>query len=195
MHIHTLRNEKRGNFTMKVRKAQLKDAEAIAHVHVLSWQSTYQHVIEEEYIQNLNVENRITLWETVLTKQINGQTVLLAETEQGEVVGFISGGKERTKRYGYDGEIYAIYLLEQYQGKGYGTQLFKSFVENMKEEGYTSILVWVLTQNPFKRFYEKYGASPVEAEEVTIGKGTYQETAYGWKRIDLLEEQLNQMAM
>ncbi|MFC0523451.1 GNAT family N-acetyltransferase [Pontibacillus salicampi] len=175
---------------MVIREAQLSDAKAIANVHVSSWKSAYQHLIEQQDMQNLTLENRITLWETVLKKKINGQMVFVAEVED-HIVGFISGGKERTKNYGFDAEIYAIYLLEDYQGKGIGSGLFSAFVYNMAHEGYTSLLVWVLTQNPYKRFYEKYGAAPIEAEKVTIGKGTYEETAYGWKNMDKLLETIN----
>ncbi|WP_085506858.1 GNAT family N-acetyltransferase [Thalassobacillus devorans] len=170
----------------KVRKAVFEDAEKIAHVHVSSWKSTYKDLIDEKDVSNITVENRIALWEAVLKVPVNGQVALVVENDQGEVVGFVSGGKERTKHYGYDGEIYAIYLLDSYQRKGLGGMLLEAFGKEMKEAGYHSLLVWVLTNNPSSEFYRKYGAKQVEAEMVTIGEGTYEETAFGWKNIDEL---------
>ncbi|KHE67457.1 GNAT family N-acetyltransferase [Halobacillus sp. BBL2006] len=170
----------------EVREARFEDAETIANIHLSSWKSTYQDLIDERDLGNITLENRMALWETVLRKPVNGQIALVIENDHGEVVGFVSGGKERTKSYDYDGEVYAIYLLDAYQGKGYGRKLLESFATAMKEAGYESLLVWVLTKNPSSQFYTKMGAHPVEAEKVTIGQGTYEETAYGWKNIDQL---------
>ena len=175
-----------------IRKAQLKDAKDIAHIHVESWKSTYSELIDKQDIDGISVENRITLWETVLKKAVNGQVVLVATDDQNQLIGFISGGKERTKEYGYDGEIYAVYLLDEYHRKGVGTDLLIEFVQQMTQAGYESLLVWVLTQNENKKFYERYGASPVQAEEITIGKGTYKEVAYGWPDIHLLSSSLDE---
>ncbi|MFG6116300.1 GNAT family N-acetyltransferase [Halobacillus sp. MO56] len=169
-----------------VRKAVFEDAEQIAHVHVSSWKSTYKDLIDEKDMSNITVENRIALWEAVLKVPVNGQVALVVENDAGRVVGFVSGGKERTKHYGYDGEIYAIYLLDPYQRQGLGGLLLEAFGKEMKEAGYQSLLVWVLTHNPSSDFYRKHGAKLVEAETVTIGEGTYEETAFGWKNIDEL---------
>nr|WP_255437613.1 GNAT family N-acetyltransferase [Thalassobacillus sp. CUG 92003] len=135
----------------------------------------------------MTLENRIALWGAVLKQPLNGQIALVMETEDNHIIGFISGGKERTKNYAYDGEIYAIYLLDEYQRKGLGSQLLAAFTEAMVNADYQSMLVWVLTYNPSGQFYIQHGAKQVEAEQVTIGEGTYEETAYGWKDInDLL---------
>lgn len=174
----------------EVRIARFEDAETIAEIHVKSWKSTYKDLIDERDLSNTTVEHRITLWETILRKPVNGQIAYVIENDQGKVVGFVSGGKERTKNYGFDGEIYAIYLLEEYQGRGYGKRLLEAFTEGMIEAGYQSLLVWVLTHNPSSRFYIKYGADPIEAEQVTIGTGTYEETAYGWKDLHILKDKL-----
>ncbi|MDC3424681.1 GNAT family N-acetyltransferase [Aquibacillus sp. 3ASR75-11] len=169
----------------QIRKADLKDAEAIAHVHVESWKSTYSELINEKDLTNTTFENRKALWETILKMPKQGQVVMVVEDEN-RVIGFVSGGKERTKRFGFDGEIYAIYLLDDYQRKKLGTKLLQAFVAELKTLGYRSILVWVLTQNPSSKFYERLGAEPIQKEQTTIGEGTYQETAYGWEDINEL---------
>lgn len=48
-------------------------------------------------------------------------TVFVAETENGEVIGFADCGNERSGDYpGIEGEVYAIYILEAYQGQNIG---------------------------------------------------------------------------
>lgn len=175
-----------------IRKARLEDAEAIASVHISSWKSTYSELINEQDVSNITFENRKTLWETILSMPDQGQVALVLEEENGDIIGFISGGKERTKRFGYEGEIYSVYLLDEYQRQGLGTRLLKAFCEEMHQAGYRSMLVWVLTQNPSSAFYKNLGAKQVEKEETTIGSGTYQESAFGWQDIEELNQQLTE---
>ncbi|WP_058308288.1 GNAT family N-acetyltransferase [Gracilibacillus massiliensis] len=175
-----------------IRKARIEDAQDIAEVHVNSWKATYQNLINEQDLSNTTVEHRQILWETILKLPRKQQPVTVIE-EQGEIVGFISGGKERTDRFGYDGEIFAIYLMPSHQGKGLGKRLLKSFAQEMKELGYRSLLIWVLTKNPTHQFYLKYGATKIEEDQTTIGYDTYQETAYGFKDIDILLQKLIQV--
>ncbi|MCT2535532.1 GNAT family N-acetyltransferase [Aquibacillus koreensis] len=170
----------------QIRKAKLEDAEKIADIHVKSWKSTYSELINEKDMSNITYENRKTLWETVLSMPMHGQVALVVLDQHNQIVGFISGGKERTKRFGYDGEIYAIYLLDAFQRKGLGAMMLEAFAKEMNELEYKSLLVWVLTQNPSSKFYIDHGAKQIEEEETTIGKGTYQETAFGWESIDAL---------
>ncbi|GGB51380.1 GNAT family N-acetyltransferase [Virgibacillus dakarensis] len=168
-----------------IRRASYADAEAIANIHVTSWKNTYTDLVDEKDLSNITYENRKTLWEAVLRMQKKEQCTFVIQTD-GKTVGFVSGGPERTKRFNYDSEIYTIYLLPEYQRKGLGAMLLRAFAEEMKEHGYQSLLVWVLTQNPSSRFYKRYDAKPVGEEKTTIGEGTYQETAYGWESIEQL---------
>ncbi|MFD2655100.1 GNAT family N-acetyltransferase [Gracilibacillus thailandensis] len=173
----------------QIRKARIEDAQAIGEVHVHSWKATYQNLINEQDLSNTTVEHRQIYWETILKLPRQQQPVTVIE-EEGEIVGFISGGKERTDRFGYDGEIFAIYLLPSHQRKGLGKRLLKAFSEEMKELGYQSLLIWVLTNNPTHQFYLQFGAEKIEQEQTTIGHGTYQETAYGFVNIDSLLDKL-----
>lgn len=173
-----------------IRKAVYDDAAAIADIHVNSWKSTYTDLLDEKDISNITYENRKALWETILRIQKKEQCTFVILNEE-RIVGFVSGGPERTKRFNYDSEIYTIYLLDEFQRMGLGARLLKVFSEEMSALGYTSILVWILKQNPSSRFYERFHAKPVGEDETTIGEGTYQETAYGWENIDELLEKLS----
>ncbi|TFB22114.1 GNAT family N-acetyltransferase [Filobacillus milosensis] len=176
---------------INVRAATLDDAKQIAGIHDQTWKSTYEPLIAEKDLKRvMNIEHRTIMWETTLSSSKVKQYVYVAEDERGEIVGFISGGKERTDNFDYEAEIYDIYVLEEFQGQKIGYKLFKKFVTQCLSDGYYSLLVWILTNNPYGDFYVKYGAKKVEAENVTIGDGTYEETAYGWNNIEFLAEEL-----
>ena len=107
----------------------------------------------------------------------------MAETAAGEVVGFAASGPERSGNEIYQGELYAIYLLEAYQRQGVGQQLTRAVVNDLLLHGLSSILVWVLADNPSRAFYEALGGQYVAEQQITIGSAQLTEVAYGWRDI------------
>lgn len=47
---------------MIIRKATIKDASAIAHVHVTSWHETYAGIIPDSYLARLDVNQKQAMW-------------------------------------------------------------------------------------------------------------------------------------
>lgn len=48
------------------------------------------------------------------------------------------------------------------------------------------MLVWVLAENPFRRFYEALGGQYVRTEQFELGGAMLDEVAYGWRDIRTL---------
>jgi GNAT superfamily N-acetyltransferase len=116
--------------------------------------------------------------------------VFVAESKlEGQIIGFASGGEERSKKYPeYPGELYAIYLLRGEQGKGLGTLLTTSVLGRLRQEGFNSVLVWVLAQNPYRHFYERMGGRFLGSQNIQIGEIALEEIAYGWRDTNALVE-------
>lgn len=168
------------NEFITIRKAVLTDAEGIAKVHVDSWKTTYANIVSDEYLDNLSYESREQMW----TDAIPYGGVFVAENNEGKIVGFSKGGKERSGKYkGYEGELYAIYILKEYQGQGIGTALIKPVIDEIKGMGLNTMLVFVLKDNTSRHFYEALGGQNIDRVEVEIGGKILSELVYGWKDI------------
>ena len=103
------------------------------------------------------------------------------------VVGFAHGGPESKDNPVYEGEIYAIYLLREYQRLGLGRRLLISVAEQLQNDGMSSFLLWVFEENhSARRFYESMGGELADRMEVNIGGADLVEVAYGWNDIDRL---------
>jgi len=101
------------------------------------------------------------------------------------VVGFASGGPERAGEAGYGGELYAIYVIDEAQGRGHGRRLVQAVVGGLREMGLDDMIVWVLRDNSAARgFYERLGGLYVRSQPITIGSALLQEVSYGWKSLD-----------
>lgn len=163
-----------------IREAKISDIEQIAQVHVSSWHSTYSGIISEEYLNQLSVESKVEQW----TYNLNiDSTFMYVATVDNQIVGFINGGPNRSKQFRYEGEIYALYILENHQGKGLGRDLFNRAISTIKCNSWNSLLVWVLEENSSKFFYERMGGQMVGKDTLEIEGTTHFELAYGWDKI------------
>ena len=90
-----------------------------------------------------------------------------------KAIGFIVIGKCRDNDLDdMYGEIWGIYLLKNYWGKGYGKRLINWGIDRIKEFGYYKTSLWVLKDNTnARRFYENLGFISDGAEKlITRGK-------------------------
>ncbi|ALX48887.1 GNAT family N-acetyltransferase [Lentibacillus amyloliquefaciens] len=171
---------------MNIRKATEQDAPGIARVHIDSWRTTYKGIVPDDFLDSLNYEDRTKRWE----QNVRESNVYVAENDTGKIFGFSTGGKEREEKYGgYDGELYAIYILEEYQGKGIGKKLVKPVADELSKAGFNSMLVWVLEENDAKYFYEKLGGKYIDTADITIDGAELKEMAYGWPDLNVLTKE------
>ncbi|ESU31044.1 hypothetical protein G3A_18835 [Bacillus sp. 17376] len=173
---------------MQIRKASKDDASGIAKVHVRSWQETYQGIVSQDYLDSLQVEDRKPLWEKSLSESADTSPVFVAVNPEGEIVGFASFGKERSGNFKADGELYAIYILKEYQREKLGLRLLKAGLDKLLKQGYESMLVWVLADNESRKFYESLQPKKAGEEVVKIAGKECIEVAYVWRDLKLLHQ-------
>ena len=176
---------------MRIRTAEPRDADSLARVHVDSWRSTYAGILPDEFLAGLSYRDRESFWEQVLTTARPTVSNFLAETEAGDVVGLAAGGPERTGSKTYPGELYLVYLLEQYQRRGLGRLLVSAVAGRLLADGFGSMLLWVAKDNhPACRFYEALGGEPIDSRTIDIAGAGVAEVAYGWQQVtDLVTDQ------
>jgi GNAT superfamily N-acetyltransferase len=165
-----------------VRPATIDDSQQIARVHLASWRSTYAELLPGDFLDSLGEADYTERWTRFIEGGASGVYVV---EHEGEVVGFASGGRERAGETGYSGELYAIYILDAFQGHGYGRELVRAVVSALRAMGFDDMIVWVLRDNqPARRFYERLGGAYVRTQPTTIGSATLEEVSYGWRRLD-----------
>lgn len=151
----------------------------IAKVHVDTWKSTYTGIIPSEYLARLSWEDGAHRLQEHL-KDMGPERFLLVAEKEGEIVGFSWGGPERSGDEVYRGEIYALYVLPAYQRQGIGQRLVAASARRLLQAGICNLLVWVLSANPYRQFYERLGGQLVREREVEIGGVSLPAVGYGW---------------
>lgn len=167
---------------MIIREAKLSDAKGIAKVHVDSWKNTYKNILPTEYLEKLSYEQRTELWVRNISKV--DHYVFVAESDNGEIIGFTDGGKRAENEIEGSGDLTSIYILDQFQGQGIGSKLVNKLFTKLKALGYEKIFVEVLEDNQSKRFYKRLGARLEKTEKINIGNKDLDLLIYVWSNID-----------
>jgi GNAT superfamily N-acetyltransferase len=117
-------------------------------------------------------------WTRILQQPQRSGTVVAEEA--GEILGFSSFGPELGTDRRYQGELYAIYLLERHQRKGIGRRLVTATAQGLLERHLPNMLLWVLSTNPARLFYERMGGTYLRDRNVEFNGALLHELAYGW---------------
>lgn len=161
---------------MQIENLQEQDLKAVAYVHMQSWKKSYRGILPDDFLDQIQLESRLALRRRLFEKpsRIN----LVAKCDSN-VVGFCDGGPNRDSNIDADAELYAIYLLEIYQGKGFASALFNTLTERLKKLKYTKMCLWVLKDNDkARRFYEYKGGVGVNEKTIKIAEKEYLEVCY-----------------
>jgi GNAT superfamily N-acetyltransferase len=156
---------------VRIRAATVADARSIAGVHVRSWRWAYRGLIPDGFLEKLSVDDRETKWRERLAEPVARFGCLVADDDDGGVVGFASFGPPADAPAAPDGagELYAIYLEEAVAGTGVGRALLAGATESLRGVGFGSAFLWVLAANArARRFYEKAGWTRDGAESTHL---------------------------
>lgn len=166
---------------IRIRRATPDDLAGMARVHVQTWKTTYRGIVPDTYLDALTVESDIARgfgrW---LREPKEGWIYFVATTPSEEIVGFAVGGPSREMDPEFTGELGAIYVLKTHQGRGVGHALVREIARHLQMIGHDSMFVWVLEQNPYRRFYEELGGAAVRQRVATVAGSQLPEVAFAW---------------
>jgi GNAT superfamily N-acetyltransferase len=167
---------------MTIRAAVAGDVGALAQVQVATWRSAYRGILPDDFLASLSDTAYEERWGRIIG---DGTSLVYVAEDAGEMVGFASAGRQRGNGPVYGGELYAIYVLEEAQGRGHGRGLVRAVVDGLRGLGVAGMIVWVLGDNlPARAFYERLGGEYAGAQEITIGSTLLEEVSYGWRRLE-----------
>ncbi|MGI8640968.1 MAG: GNAT family N-acetyltransferase [Pyrinomonadaceae bacterium] len=133
----------------------------------------------QEFLDNLSVAKREQAFRQRFGEE--NYKMFVAETAKDGIVGFADFGKSREKDFAYEAELYAIYLLREFQGKGIGENLFKLCQKEMIADEVNSMYLMALRISPYKSFYEKMGGKLVGKGNYFLALVEYETVIYGWR--------------
>ena len=163
------------------REASVTDCPAVARVHVRSWRESFAGIVPQSFLDKMAVDQRAEAFASRFAEA--AYRMFVAEVLGEGIVGFADGGEPRDEVAGYEAELYAIYLLPEYQGKGVGRKLFQQVIESLVRSGQRSVYLLALEVSPYRSFYDKLGGKVIERRQKEIEGERFHVVVYGWERI------------
>jgi GNAT superfamily N-acetyltransferase len=165
-----------------IRQAKLGDAAAICRAHVTSWQDSYRGILPGDVIERADVGNRVSSRQRLLGDP-DLLTLVAYDVTHGDIVGLCDAGRAR-RGVRWDGEIYALYLVNHAKRHGLGSELFDASCAWLRAHDWRSLIIWVLDNNPNAHaFYEALGGREAGRIRSSIAGFPIIERAYVWDRI------------
>jgi len=166
---------------VKIRPAEIRDAEGIARVHIETWRVAYHGLMPESVLQGLTLGVQGERWEQSLAHPKRTSTVV-AELKEA-VIAFASFGPEPGNDYRYQGELSHIYVLPPHQRRGIGTRLLREAAQGLLQHNLPNMLLWVLSSNPARQWCERLGGRYLRDRVLEFGGQKLKEAAYGWDEL------------
>lgn len=129
----------------RLRRARRTNAEAIARVHVASWQAAYRDIIPNTTIDGFDLPRCIISWQ----RQLDSGVTVWVVTEDDLLVGFaeVRGS-----------EVPVLYIHPGWWRLGLGSRLLRRALADIAKNGHRQAGIWVLADNAEAReFYDRHG--------------------------------------
>ncbi|MDR6755089.1 GNAT superfamily N-acetyltransferase [Mycoplana sp. BE70] len=170
---------------IEIRHGRTADVFAIGRVLVETWRATFRGQLDDAYLDRMSPAEQAVRHMSRRNATGVGHYVAI-DNRSDALVGFANYGPARYNASTPVGEIYALYVLPAYQGRGIGGALVRAVARRMVEGGTVTLIAWVLSTNPNRAFYERLGATPVETSIIGLGGHRYEQVAYVWRDLHLL---------
>lgn len=160
-----------------IRKAEPRDAQAIADVHYDAWRGAYSGIIPHKALSRMLTRRGAEWWANAIRR---AASVLVIEIG-GKVAGYATIGRNRARELKQQGEIYELYLRPEYQGIGLGSRLFAAARSRLKSHGLRGLVVWALEDNAnAMQFYAGAGGRDAAEGVEIFDQKALRKVAFVW---------------
>lgn len=162
---------------MKIRQARESDIESIAHIKVSAWRDTYKNIIDNAYLDSMNVSQQIDtikksyFLNNIFVAEINNDILAFCRIDNCSQI--VCDNKKM------DCEIREIYVRTDLKRNGIGSELFSYVLNYFKQNGKKYLYLSCFEKNYNSRiFYEKMHGMEIPGNNMEINGRLYQTISY-----------------
>ncbi|KAF1039260.1 MAG: putative N-acetyltransferase [Burkholderia lata] len=152
-----------------LRAATAQDANHIARLHTLSWQTAYSHILPAAYLSDEVPAEHAIRWRQYLDRNEKEWGLVLIAEADGETVGFVSAERPVDPALGV--LLDCLHVHPSYRGGGTGKRMIEAVRAWARTLGVDTVYLKVLVGNERAiGFYEHNGWQLAGIETSRIGQ-------------------------
>ncbi len=144
---------------LEIRKPHADEIKRIAKVYYLSWHETFDS-LTPSLAERKTPEKCLKQWKEYYEGK---KSIILVACKRDKIIGVVYAGKKKCCSASfkkYDAEIYKLYVLPQYQGKGIGSALFNAVLAKLRSLDFKKVMLKSVALNSKANlFYEAMGCT------------------------------------
>lgn len=157
----------------------MTDVPALARARVRSWNAAYQDILPATLLARMHPSTSAARLRRAIVKPRPGERIHVAR-EGGRALGYVWSGRHGG-RWGFEGELYELYIDPDAQRRGLGGSLLRVALWSLIERGLDPAMVWVLSRNPARAFYEAHGGVEFAESAIVLEEQRFSRIGFGWR--------------
>jgi GNAT superfamily N-acetyltransferase len=137
-----------------VRNAELEDIDAIAAIHVASWNRAYRGLVPEELSNERTLEFRARQWSEAFRRE--DAIILVACDEESSLKGFASASLIESERF--SSYLETLYVAPEVWNMGIGSRLLAAVAKILLSRAANTLVLRAFHYGRAREFYERLGA-------------------------------------
>lgn len=128
-----------------IRKVKKGDELDLAYIQTESWRVAFKTILSEEIMQkSTEITRAIAMYKRLIDENI-GNGYILEVDEKPHCIAWWD--KARDCDMSDYAELICIHSLPNKWRNGYGTKMMNKVLEDIKNAGYSKVMLWVFTEN------------------------------------------------
>jgi len=167
---------------LNIKTPKIDDAKAMARIITDCWKDAYKNILPKKFLDNLSYEDRENKIKSSILGTYEKFTSNMIIYSDMTVKGVAFYGKNICNLPENFGEIVVLYVDIAEQRNGIGRKLVSWVKNELKQKGFTDMIIWCLKDNlPSIEFYKAMGGIISDERDFEIDGNFYKEVSIAYK--------------
>ena len=151
-----------------IRRVKQGDEKTLAYIQTKSWKAAFEGIVPADLLEKCTEISRAESMYSRLLSEEKGNGYILEINDQAHCIAYWDASREKDM-FGY-AEIICIHSLQDKWHHGYGSQMMKQILNDIKDAGFNKVMLWVFEENIRAiNFYKKHGFSANGRSQEALG--------------------------
>lgn len=139
-----------------IRRVHPGDENALAYIQTESWKAAFAGILDADTLTTRTDISRATAMYKRLLDEKKGNGYILSVDDKAHCIAYWDMARDAA--FHGKAELICIHSLPDNWHKGYGSQMMDRVLKDIKDAGYSEVVLWVFRENARARaFYEAKG--------------------------------------